>query len=837
MIKEEFDTILLAKGTSIDPRLFGARAERLARLIDLGLPVPKTVAISMPAVHGIAAGRSPDAKALLEPFGKNALVSVRSSPGDARWGRTHTVFNVGMSDRAAERIAEIQGKAAATKLYSNFVRHFAVEVARLDPESFEGINGEPSAPEYLAAVLKRFEREGNSPFPQSPSIQLASVLRSMARAWEGTTARLLRRAHGAPEDAGLGLVIQEMVLGRVDEECGAGVLASSHPETGSKGLYGAYSSELHGKREIAATDVSETLPCKRIFQDAGDCLEKLRAAERDAFEIEFAVADGELHVLDYKLAERTVGAAIAISVGLAKDGIIAKQDALTRMEPDSLGRILHKQVAKSPSRKVLAKGIGASPGGASGAIVFSSSAAADRAARNESCILVRVETGPEDIRGMYTAKGVLTGRGGVTSHAAVIARGLGVPCVAGANDLQFDQKEQLLTASDGQVFREGDLITVDGTRGEVLEGAAELVDPTMNEEIDEFLDWADEHRDLVVRANADTSKEALVARRFKAEGIGLCRTEHMFFGEARLTVMREMIFADSAEERRSALDQLLGMQRSEFESMFEIMEGCPVCVRLFDPPLHEFLPHDRDEMQELAEALDLPISSVIARAEELREFNPMLGLRGVRLGVTVPEIYEMQARAIFEAAVNANRNGGSIIPEIMVPLVSAHREMELVRKRVDLVAQSVRAESGVSFEYSIGVMVETPRAALRAGDLAGESSFLSFGTNDLTQMTYGISRDDSQRFMEAYLEQGVFPLDPFSSLDLEGVGELLLTAAKRGRASKPELVLAICGEHGGDPSAIEFCRDARFTYVSCSPYRVPIARLAAAQAAIRSRSG
>ena len=836
-MKTKSGAVLLTKGTSIDPRLFGSRAERLARLIDLGLPVPKTVAISMHTVHEIATGRHPDAKALFEPFGKNALVSVRSSPGDAKWGRANTVFNVGMSDSTAEHVAVIRGKAAATKLYSDFVRHFAVEVARLDPESFEGIAGDPSEPEFLATALKRFEREGDSPFPQSASLQLASVLRSMARAWEGTTARLLRRAHGAPDDAGLGLVIQEMVLGRTGEECGAGALVNSHPETGSKGLYGTFHSELHGKCEIAATEIAEALPCKSIFQDAKDCLDKLRTAERDACEIEFSVADGKLRVLDYKPAERTVGAAIAISVGLAKDNIIAKQDALTRMEPDSLGRILHKQVAKSPNRRIVAKGIGASPGGASGAIVFSSSAAADCAARNESCILVRVETGPEDIRGMYTAKGVLTGRGGVTSHAAVIARGLGVPCVAGASDLHFDQKEQLLTASEGQVFREGDLITVDGTRGEVLKGATKLVEPMMNEEVDEFLDWADEHRDLVVRANADTSNEARVARRFKADGIGLCRTEHMFFGEARLTVMREMIFADSAEERRSALDQLLDMQRSEFESMFEIMEGSPVCVRLFDPPLHEFLPHDRDEMQELAEALDLPISKVIARAEELREFNPMLGLRGVRLGVTVPEIYEMQARAIFEAAVNANEKGGSIIPEIMVPLVSAHREMELVRKRVDLVAQSVKAEFKVDFEYSIGVMVETPRAALRAGDLASESSFLSFGTNDLTQMTYGISRDDSQRFMEAYLEQGVFPLDPFSSLDLEGVGELLLTAAQRGRASKPELVLAICGEHGGDPSTIEFCRDARFTYVSCSPYRVPIARLAAAQAAIRSRSG
>jgi len=439
---------------------------------------------------------------------------------------------------------------------------------------------------------------------------------------------------------------------------------------------------------------------------------------------------------------------------------------------------------------------------------------------------------PEDIRGMHSAAGVLTERGGMTSHAAVIARGLGRPCVVGASGLRINWRDKTLTAPDGRVFAKGDVITVDGTRGEALAGSVALVDAALDDAFRTLLDWADEVRDIGVRANADTPADAQIARTFNAGGIGLCRTEHMFFDADRLTVMREMIFADRPDDRRAALDRLLPMQRADFIRLFEIMQGLPVCIRLFDPPLHEFLPHDRDGLRDLAEALGRPLSEVTRRAEELAEFNPMLGMRGVRLGITLPEIYEMQARAIFEAAVDVGRRGDAVVPEIMIPLVSAMREVELVKARVDGVAAAVRVREGVDFAYRLGVMVETPRAALRAGDIANHAAFLSFGTNDLTQMTYGLSRDDAGRFMGAYVSQGVFPEDPFHVLDVDGVGELLRIGAERGRHTRPDLTLSICGEHGGDPESIAFCRRLGFDYVSCSPFRVPLARLAAAHLAL-----
>ena len=835
LAKPDAEFVRLRKGAELAQGMFGARAERLLRLANLELPVPEAIAISVDAVRRIAAGRMPDAGALLAAFGETPLLAVRSSPGMADWGRAQTILHVGMNFDSLKQLEPRMGEAAALELYAKFVVEYSVEVARLDPEAFDDRSERSDPSEQLDAALSVYESDVGAPFPQSVEVQLGNALRAIAQAWEGTSARMLRRASGAPDDAGLGLVVQEAATALAKGENGSGSLSSAHPRTGAAGLFGHYASVAHGRIEVGiGAGMEMEGQIRQVLEDASLCLAKLRESEHDACEIEFGVSGGGLRLLDYGPAPRSAAAEIGIAVGLAKDGAITKRRALTRIEPDSLGRILHRQVNPLHGHAVLARGVGASPGAASGAMVFSAAAAEACAARGGSCILVRVETGPEDIRSMYFAKAVLTGRGGATSHAAVIARGLGVPCVAGASDLHFDQRGQALVLTDGRSLGEGDVITVDGTRGEVLEGAVPLVESAVNDEIVEFLGWADIERDVAVRANADTAAEVRAARSFGAEGIGLCRTEHMFFGETRLTVMRELIFADSDEERRSALDQLLGMQRSDFISMFEIMKGWPVCIRLFDPPLHEFLPHDRDEIQDLAGALGQPVSKVVARAEELREFNPMLGLRGVRLGVTVPEIYEMQARAIFEATAEANRRGDSVVPEIMVPLVSAHREMELVRQRVDAVARSVRNESGTDFEYSIGVMVETPRAALRAGDLAKDSSFLSFGTNDLTQMTYGISRDDSPRFMAAYLAQGVFPQDPFSSLDHEGVGELLLTAAERGRASRRDLVLAICGEHGGDPSSIAFCRNAGFDYVSCSPFRVPIARLAAAQAAIRA---
>jgi pyruvate, orthophosphate dikinase len=470
-----------------------------------------------------------------------------------------------------------------------------------------------------------------------------------------------------------------------------------------------------------------------------------------------------------------------------------------------------------------------------GRIVFSSDAAQASAARGEPCILVRRETEPEDIRGMHSAVGVLTERGGMTSHAAVIARGLGVPCVVGASGLRLDMKERRLAAADGRVLGEGDLITLDGTQGEALVGSAELLPPALDGAFQTLLGWADATRDIGIRANADTPADAATARQFKAEGIGLCRTEHMFFDEDRLVVMREMIFADTAPDRAAALTRLLPMQRDDFIQLFEIMSGLPVCIRLFDPPLHEFLPKSREGLRELAEALDRPLSEVVRRAEALSEVNPMLGMRGVRLGVVLPEIYDMQAQAIFEATVEVAKRGAPVVPEIMIPLVSARREVELVKANVDAVAATVRIKSGVNFDYKLGVMVETPRAALRAGEIAHHAAFLSFGTNDLTQMTYGLSRDDAGRFMNTYVQQGVFREDPFHVLDEDGVGELLQIGAGRGRATRPDLQVSLCGEHGGNPESIAFCRAQGFDYVSCSPYRVPQARLAAAQLVVASR--
>jgi pyruvate,orthophosphate dikinase len=577
--------------------------------------------------------------------------------------------------------------------------------------------------------------------------------------------------------------------------------------------------------------------CPEIFADLLRHGAACRARLREEMQIEFTIEGGRLWVLDAVRAPRSSRAAVRIAVTLAEDDVITRADALLRVEPRALSELLHPQVAAGSARDVVARGIGASPGAAQGRIVFSSTAAQASASRGEACILVRRETTPEDIRGMHAASAVLTERGGMTSHAAVIGRGLGLPCVVGASAIRIDARAGSLTAADGRVLREGDTITVDGTRGEVLAGEVTLLEPALDGVFRTLLSWADAVRDIGIRANADTPADARIARDFQAEGIGLCRTEHMFFEEDRLIVMREMIFADTSEDRRAALERLLPMQRADFIRLFEIMQGLPVCIRLFDPPLHEFLPHGREGLRQLADALDKPLSEVTRRAEALAEFNPMLGMRGVRLGITLPEIYDMQARAIFEATVEASRRGAPVVPEIMIPLVSARREVELVKSRIDAVAAAVRVERGSAFDYRLGVMVETPRAALRAGEIAQHAAFLSFGTNDLTQMTYGLSRDDAGRFMNSYVQQGVFAEDPFHVLDTDGVGELLLLGADRGRAARPDLTLSICGEHGGNPESIAFCRNAGFDYVSCSSFRVPVARLAAAHLALNEPRG
>jgi len=838
-------TTLITPDAPVSVSTHGGRTKCLQRLVRLDLPVPRTVGLSFEAVHKIAQGEMPDMALLLSPFDSGELICVRPSSEDPDWGGPGAILNIGMNDARYVDLSDRLGQEAAAALYARFVQSYALHVARLDPDVFDEtvLDGQDA----LSAALKAYEDETDEPFPQDPAEQLSAVLRSMARAWEGTSARLLRQAKGAPADAGLGLVVQSMALGLGQGECGSGVIQLVNSQDGLLQLTGRYLSQSQGRDALTRGEALflERDPrgpsLEELAPDAFEALiahaKLMRAKLREEMQVEFVIENGAVHLLDGVRVQRSSKAAVRIAVRLAEDGIISREEALMRVPPATLNALLHRQVDRSATRDELGRGIAASPGAAAGRIVFSAAAAQASAARGEACVLVRRETTPEDIRGMHAAAAVLTERGGVTSHAAVIGRGIGLPCVVGATSLRFQIRKKQLTATDGRLFKEGDVITIDGTHGQVLAGEAPMLEASLDDAFQTLLTWADAVRDIGVRANADTPGDARTASAFKADGIGLCRTEHMFFEPERLTVMREMIFTDSGQDRAAALERLLPMQRTDFIELFQTMAGLPVCIRLLDPPLHEFLPSDHAGHRDLAEALDLPLSDITRRVEAMGEYNPMLGMRGVRLGITVPEIYDMQARAIFQAAIAASTKDEPIVPEIMIPLVSARREVELVKTRIDVVAAAVRSETGADFDYKLGVMVETPRAALRADDIAQSAGFLSFGTNDLTQMTYGLSRDDAGRFMSSYVQQGVYPEDPFHTLDVDGVGELLLLGSKRGREVRSDLVVSLCGEHGGNPESIAFCRAAGFDYVSCSPFRVPVARLAAAQLAILDKVG
>ena len=828
----------ITPSAAIQKNQHGNRAKCLQRLIRLDLPVPLTVALSFDTVRAIAEGKLPDMQSLIATFGKDTLLSVRSSSEMPDWGGPGTVLNIGMNDEVAAQLAKTHGAMAADQLYVNFIKCYAVDVLRLDADMFDG----PITPRL---AKQYFEDETEEAFPQDPSLQLAEVLRSMARAWDGTTARLLRQAQGAPADAGLGLVVQRMALGIGQGVSGSGVIQFVSGETGAPQVTGRYLAQGQGRaalREEDALFITKDERGPSLEDSSPEIVDALRDAGklvrrrlREEMQIEFTLMNGELHILDAVRTPRSALGAVEIAVALANDEVISREDAMMRIAPFSLNQMLHRQIDPTAERDVLTRGIAAAPGAATGKLVFSSTTANAMAAQGEPCILVKRETSSEDVRAMHAAQAVITERGGMTSHAAVIARGLGLPCVTGANRLVLDPRKKTLTVLGRRVFHEGDVVTVDGSSGELLVGAVKMVEPALGGAFASLMEWADEARDIDIRVNADTVEDVKTAEQFGVDGIGLCRTEHMFFDPARLTLMREMIFAEGPEDRAAALERLLPMQRADFTDIFKMMQGKPVCIRLFDPPLHEFLPTDRDGIRALAEALDIPVSKVASRIESLQEYNPMLGMRGVRLGITVPEIYDMQARAIFEAAIKASQGAEPVVPEIMIPLVSAAREVDLVKTRVDQVASAVKAETGKNFTYRLGVMVETPRAALRAGEIAENSAFLSFGTNDLTQMAYGLSRDDAGRFMSAYVQQGVFVEDPFTRLDTDGVGELLLLGAERGRQTKPDITLSICGEHGGDPDSIAFCRAAGFDYVSCSPFRVPVAKLAAGQLSISDK--
>ncbi|AXC49999.1 pyruvate, phosphate dikinase [Paracoccus suum] len=824
----------------IDRERHGWRAKCLQRLIRMELPVPATFAIPVEAVRLIAAGHLPSREALAAVIGSaDGLLGVRPSALNPDWGGPDTVLNVGINDRCHAILAERLGKVAADAMYLAFVQSYAVNVARLDPDTFT-----QQGAATLEGALAAYRDETDEHFPQDPAQQLGEVLRSMARAWDGPSARLLRQAKGAPADAPLGLVVQEMALALGPGLSGSGWIDFVDPVTGAPRLAGRFNHQTQGRtrgegaREIYLTkdprgpSLQDEAP--EILTELIRCGAAARARLREEMKVEFALSNGALSIIDAVRVNRSARAAVKIAVALGRDGIIPPEEAVMRVQPRALSDLLHRQIDPRAPRDLILRGIAASPGAATGSIVFSSARAQDAQARGEAAILVRRETVPEDVRGMHAAVGVLTERGGMSSHAAVIARGFGLPCIVGASDLVIDARAGIMTAS-GRSFREGEEITIDGTSGEVLAGAADMLDPAIDDDFRTLLGWADAACDMVVRANADTPEDARMARTFGAQGIGLCRTEHMFFDERRLPAMQEMIFADKSADRRLALDRLLPMQREDFVALFDIMAGFPVCIRLFDPPLHEFLPQDREGMRELAETLAIPLSDVVRRVEAVAEANPMLGMRGVRLGLAIPEIYEMQARAIFEATIESAANGAQVVPEIMIPVVSAMREVEIVKTRIDAVAAAVRNARRTGFDYRLGVMVETPRAALRAGDIAEHASFISFGTNDLTQMTYGLSRDDAGRFMGTYLREGVWPEDPFHILDQDGVGELILLGAERARERRPGITVSVCGEHGGNPESIAFCRRAGLDYVSCSPYRVPIARLAAAQESIRAR--
>ena len=822
----------------------GGRAKCLQRLIRLAMPVPVTVALSFDAVRDAALGNLPDMAALMVPFGAQPLLSVRPSSESADWGGPSAILNVGMNDARFVSMSQAMGEAAAARLYLRFVQSYAVHVARLDPDEFHLPDiADASA---LRVMLAAYEAETDEPFPQDPAVQLAEVLRSMARAWDGTSARLLRQAKGAPADAGLGLVVQAMALGLGQGECGTGTVQFVDSTTGAPRITGRYVAQnvpqmdktdaegaLYLTRDPRGASLQDR--CPQTFAQLLDCGALCRQHLREEMQVKFTIDAGKLYILDAVRVQRSSRASVRIAVALAEDGVITRQDAVLRVEPVALSELLHRQVDPSAPRDVLVTGIAASPGAASGRIVLTANEAQASASRGEACVLVRRETTPEDIRGMHAASAVLTMRGGITSHAAVIGRGLGVPCVVGASDLLIDRKSGRVIAPDGRTFAAGDIITVDGTTGQVLAGAPPMLEASLDGAFQTLLEWADTFRDIGVRANADTPADAQTARNFAAEGIGLCRTEHMFFEGDRLGVMREMIFAESSKDRRAVLDRLLPMQRADFAELFSIMEGRSVCVRLFDPPLHEFLPSDKAGMRDLAEQLALPLPEVAERVAALSEYNPMLGMRGVRLGIAIPEIYDMQAQAIFEAMVAVGAKGIAPAVDIMIPLVSAMREVELMKSRIESVANLVAGRARATLNYRLGVMVETPRAALRAQDIAAHAEFLSFGTNDLTQMTYGLSRDDAGRFMSTYVQQGVYAEDPFHTLDIEGVGELVAMGAERGRRGRPDVVLSICGEHGGSRSAIAFCRDHKFDYVSCSPFRVPGARLMAAQLALKDK--
>ena len=872
-----------AEGRAEMRNLLGGKGANLAEMSSLGLPVPPGFTITTelcthyyanketyPAELNdeVEAGIASIEKVVGAGFGdpnNPLLVSVRSGARASMPGMMDTVLNLGLNDRTVLGLAKSSGdERFAYDSYRRFIQMYSNVVLDVGHHYFEEalerkkedlgvtMDTDLKADDWRAIVAeykKIVEKRTGKPFPQEPREQLWGAVGAVFGSWMNQRAITYRRLHAIPENWGTAVNVQAMVFGNMGDDCATGVAFTRDPSTGANLFYGEYLVNAQGEDVVAgirtpqhltvegklaqksdAPAMEEVMP--EVFKQLAAVRLRLETHYRDMQDIEFTVQRGKLYMLQTRNGKRTAKAALKIAVDMVRDGLIDKKEAVARIVPASLDQLLHPTLDPKAHRKVIAKGLPASPGAASGKIVFTADDAEKQARAGEKVILVRRETSPEDIHGMHAAEGILTSTGGMTSHAAVVARGMGKPCVAGAGDVRIDAKTATLSVR-GTVVKAGETITLDGSTGEIILGIVPTVQPELSGDFAELMVWADEVRTLGIRTNAETPVDAAQARKFGAEGIGLCRTEHMFFEGDRIVAVRQMILADDEKSRRTALAKIQPMQRQDFVELFEIMAGLPVTIRLLDPPLHEFLPKTPAEMEVVAKDLGVDVKEIEERAHKLHEFNPMLGHRGVRLGISYPEIYEMQARAIFEAVAEVQKkHGKTVIPEIMIPLVATAKELELMKAVVDQVASEVGQMSGEKLEYLVGTMIELPRACLRAADIAQHADFFSFGTNDLTQTTLGLSRDDSASFLEKYQQRGILEQDPFASLDVEGVGELIEIATERGRKVKPGLKLGICGEHGGDPASVYFCHKAGLDYVSCSPYRVPIARLAAAQAAL-----
>ena len=855
--------------------LLGGKGANLAEMMSIGLPVPRGFTVTTEACNKyyddgqvISEEIKNEIFSELEKLenltGKKMgdltnplLVSVRSGARASMPGMMDTVLNLGLTDEVTSEFAKAtNNKRFAYDSYRRFIMMFADVVKGYSKSSFERILDkikeeknakfdtdltEDDMYEVAMKFKDVYKELSGVEFPQDPKVQLIEAVTAVFRSWNNERAIIYRRMNDIPGSWGTAVNVQEMVYGNKGNDCGTGVAFTRNPSTGENKLYGEYLINAQGEDVVAGVRTPQPIDTLKeempeVYEEFVRTAKILEEHYKDMQDMEFTIENGKLFMLQTRNGKRTAQAALKIAVDLVNEGMITKEEALLKVEPKQLDQLLHPNFDASALKeaKVIAKGLAASPGAGCGKIYFTAEDVSEAKARGEKTLLVRLETSPEDIQGMNDAEGILTIRGGMTSHAAVVARGMGRCCVSGCGELKIDEEAKTLTTADGKVFKEGDYMSIDGSTGNVYGEQVKTVEPDISGDFGQFMSWADEVRVLKIRTNADTPRDAKQARKFGAEGIGLCRTEHMFFETDRIFNFRKMIVADTLEAREKALEGILPYQREDFEQLFEAMEGDPVVIRYLDPPLHEFLPHTEAEIKELADSLNIEVSTLKERIDSLKEFNPMMGHRGCRLAVTYPEIARMQTRAVIEAAINVNKKGMNIVPEIMIPLVGDVKELKYVKSVVCETADEIIKEAGVKLPYEVGTMIEIPRAALTADEIAEEAEFFSFGTNDLTQMTYGFSRDDAGKFLKDYYDKTIFENDPFAKLDQTGVGQLVKMAAEKGRSTRPNIHMGICGEHGGEPSSIEFCHRIGLDYVSCSPYRVPIARLAAAQAAIKT---